>query len=181
MHLTVCLSWFSIVKKIWFLFCSFVLVLLLDGRLALGQDGGDLPSHEGPGHVGSWQGAALPTRAEYFIVSSLLLNWVSGARETEFVMTHRGTLIVKILTYIFTYQISFGYLYEMCIFKPLCAEVAFQQGIIWKAVSNIWKLNIYQHVRPKYESKGKEPDAVKIEMFYFETEKLSRYLVVFLY
>ena len=79
-----------------FLCCLFVLVLLFDGRLALGQDSGYLPGHEGPGHVGAWEGAALPTWAEYFIVGSLLLDRVGGAREAKFVMTHSRALVIKI-------------------------------------------------------------------------------------
>ena len=123
---------------IWFLCCLFIFVLLFDGRFALGEDGGDLPSHEGPRHVGAWEGAALPAWAEYFIVCSLLLDGVSRAGEAKFVMTHSWTLAKTILTHTHPYNISY-YLYKMSILKPLSAKVAFQQGIIWKAVRYIWK------------------------------------------
>lgn len=51
-----------------------LLVLLLQGRLALLQDGGDLPLHEGPGYVGARQGTSFTTRAEHLIVRPLLLD-----------------------------------------------------------------------------------------------------------
>ena len=75
-----------------FLCSLFVLVLLLDGGLALLEDGSDLARHEGPGHVGPGKGASLPARAEHFIVRSLLLDRVGGAREAKFVMSHGWAL-----------------------------------------------------------------------------------------
>ena len=64
------------------IFCSDIslvcfLVFLLQGCLSLLQDGGDLPLHEGPGHVGARERAALPTGAEDLIVSPLFLDGLS--------------------------------------------------------------------------------------------------------
>ena len=60
--------------------------------LALLQDGGDLALHEGPGHVGPGQRAALSAGAEDLCVGSLLLDGLRGTRETELVVTDSGAL-----------------------------------------------------------------------------------------
>ena len=70
----------------------FVFVLLLQGLLALLQDGGDLALHEGPGDVGAGQRTPVTTGAEYLGVAALLLDGVRGAGETELVMANSRTL-----------------------------------------------------------------------------------------
>ena len=70
----------------------FVLVLLLQRLLALLQDGGDLALHEGPGHVGPGQRAAVAAGAEHLGVTTLLLDGVRRAGETELVMADCRTL-----------------------------------------------------------------------------------------
>ena len=91
----------------------FVFVLLLQGLLALLQDGGDLALHEGPGHVGPGQRAALSAGAEDLCIGSLLLDGLRGTRETELVVTDSRALNRK------TLALSPGdwslYLHEMCV------------------------------------------------------------------
>ena len=70
----------------------FVFVLLLQGLLALLQDGGDLALHEGPGNVGPGQRTPVSTGAEYLGVAALLLDGVGRAGETELVMTNSWAL-----------------------------------------------------------------------------------------
>ena len=70
----------------------FVFVLLLQGLLALLQDGGDLALHEGPGNVGPGQRTPVSTGAEYLGVAALLLDGVGRAGETELVMANSRTL-----------------------------------------------------------------------------------------
>ena len=70
----------------------FVFVLLLQGLLALLQDGGDLALHEGPGDVGAGQRTPVTTGAEYLGVAALLLDGVRRAGETELVMTNSWAL-----------------------------------------------------------------------------------------
>ena len=69
-----------------------VFVLLLQCLLPFLQDGRDLPLHEGPGHVGAGQGAAVATGAEHLGVAALLLDGIRRAGETELVMADCGTL-----------------------------------------------------------------------------------------
>ena len=70
----------------------FVFVLLLQGLLPLLQDGGDLPLHEGPGHVGAGQRTSVTAGAEYLGVAALLLDGVRRAGEAELVMANCRTL-----------------------------------------------------------------------------------------
>ena len=69
-----------------------VFVLLLQCLLPLLEDGRDLPLHEGPGHVGPGQRAAVAAGAEHLGVAALLLDGVRRAGETELVMADCGTL-----------------------------------------------------------------------------------------
>lgn len=70
----------------------FVFVLLLQGLLPFLQDGGDLPLHERPGHVGAGKRTTVSTGAEYLGVAALLLDGIRRAGETEFVMANSRTL-----------------------------------------------------------------------------------------
>ena len=70
----------------------FVLILLLQGLLPFLKDGGDLPLHEGPGHIGAGQRTSVTTGAEDLGVAALLLDGVRRAGETELVMANCGTL-----------------------------------------------------------------------------------------
>lgn len=57
-----------------------------------GQDGCNLALHEGPGDVGSHQGALFTTGAIDLSGCSLGFNEIPGTRETELVPWHRGAL-----------------------------------------------------------------------------------------
>lgn len=85
-----------------------------------GEDGGNLSLHEGPGDVGAHQRALLPARTIDLSTSALLLNALSGARETELVRRDRWAL------------------HKVGILQPLVAEGAAEGGAggqrgVWEA------------------------------------------------
>lgn len=94
-------------------------VLLLYRHVSVsGKDGGDLSLHEGPGHGGSSQRAALAAGAVHLSSGALAADGAARAWEAELVVRDRWTLD------------------KMSVLQTLSAKGAAEQGA-WSAASRL--------------------------------------------